>query len=197
MFSIFISNTMETETVVTDLSKNRFSSKCVPTSVWIADYKSTVYHPYKWLRWKLEKKQNKNETFSVHRRDHNYNLTRFGSLRRHCRTCAFLCESEGWETAWPGLCVWPCWGGIKGLSGGSPFVTVSLWLGVAGGPWPTEGSPLTLASTSTNKSMHPPRHIQTHTNSNYGWSHEAGQDCVKKRDRLKRVNGITKVNMKG
>ena len=77
---------------------------------------------------------------------------------------ACSCGRARLRTAWPGLCVWPCWAGIKGLWGGPLLLLYHCGCGPAGGgPWPTEGSPLTLASTSTNTWMHPLRHIQTHT----------------------------------
>lgn len=85
--------------------------------------------------------------------------------------------------------------GYKGLSGGFLLLLYHCGWGWQGGCDPQRAllSPLqALLQTHRCISL---RHIQTHTNC--GWSHEAGQDCVKKLDGLKRVNGTRKVNMMG
>lgn len=77
-----------------------------------------------------------------------------------------------------------------GGGGGVPFVTVLLW---------PRASREATGVTRRGLSSHPCKHFCKHassetriqTNSDYGWSHEAGQSCVCG------VNGIRKVNMEG
>lgn len=63
------------------------------------------------------------------------------------------CGSQGLRT---GLCLWPCSGAIKDHRGGFLLLLYHSGRGL----WPIQGSPLTLASTSTNTSMH---RSETHT----------------------------------
>lgn len=80
--------------------------------------------------------------------------------------------------------------GGTGGGGGVPFVTVLLW---------PRASREATGVTRRGLSSHPCKHFCKHassetriqTNSDYGWSHEAGQSCVCG------VNGIRKVNMEG
>lgn len=80
-------------------------------------------------------------------------LTSLGSLHHEQTTRVLIWETKAENILARSLCL-TLLRDMKGLLGGSSFVTVSLWLGLAGGPWPTEGS-------------HPCKHLYKHFDASY------------------------------
>lgn len=104
----------------------------------------------------------------------------FSMLSHHHRRGAFLTEPEAENSLGRSLSL-TLLRGYKGLErGGSLLLLYHCGWGCQGGCDPQRALLSPLQALLQTHWCISPRHIQMHTNG--GWSHEAGQGCVKKLD---------------